>query len=47
VTPLVDSPAFKAGLPGDVILNLDERTTRGMIHEDVMAMLRGDSVRSN
>jgi carboxyl-terminal processing protease len=44
VTPLVDSPAFKAGLrPGDVILNLDERTTRGMIHEDVMAMLRGDS----
>jgi carboxyl-terminal processing protease len=42
VTPLVDSPAFKAGLrPGDVILNLDERTTRGMIHEDVMAMLEG------
>ena len=44
VTPLVTSPAFKAGLqPGDVIVSVDGRTTRGLIHEDVMAMLRGSS----
>jgi carboxyl-terminal processing protease len=44
VTPLVTSPAFKAGLrPGDVIASIDGRATRGLIHEDVMAMLRGDS----
>jgi carboxyl-terminal processing protease len=40
----VTSPAFKAGLlPGDVIVSVNGRTTRGLIHEDVMAMLRGDS----
>jgi carboxyl-terminal processing protease len=44
VTPLVTSPAFKAGLrPGDVIVSINGRATRGLIHEDVMAMLRGDS----
>jgi carboxyl-terminal processing protease len=44
VTPLVTSPAFNAGLqPGDVIVSVNGRTTRGLIHEDVMAMLRGDS----
>lgn len=44
VTPLVTSPAFKAGLrPGDVLVSINGRGTRGMIHEDVMAMLRGDS----
>ncbi len=44
VTPLVASPAFKAGLrPGDVIVSINGRGTRGLIHEDVMAMLRGDS----
>lgn len=44
VTPLVTSPAFKAGLrPGDVIVSINGRGTRGLIHEDVMAMLRGDS----
>jgi carboxyl-terminal processing protease len=44
VTPLLDSPAFKAGLrPNDVILAIDGRATQGLIHEDVMAMLRGDS----
>ncbi len=44
VTPLVTSPAFKAGLrPGDVIVSINGRGTRGLIHEDVMAILRGDS----
>ena len=44
VTPLVDSPAFKAGLrPEDVILAVNGRPTRGLIHEDVMALLRGDA----
>lgn len=44
VTPLVDSPAFKAGLrPYDLILSVNGRATHGLIHEDVMAMLRGDS----
>ena len=44
VTPLVNSPAFKAGLqPRDVIVSVNGRTTHGMTHEDVMAMLRGDS----
>lgn len=44
VTALVDSPAFKAGLrPGDVIEEVNGRATRGLMHEDVMSMLRGDS----
>jgi carboxyl-terminal processing protease len=44
VTPLMDSPAFKAGLrPDDVILSVNGRKTQGLTHEDVMAMLRGDS----
>jgi carboxyl-terminal processing protease len=44
VAPLVTSPAFKAGLqPGDVIVSVNGQTTRGLIHEDVMAMLRGNS----
>ena len=44
VTPLVDSPAFKAGLlPGDVILAVNGQSTHGLIHEDVMALLRGES----
>ena len=44
VTPLMTSPAIKAGLrSGDVIVSINGRATRGLIHEDVMAMLRGDS----
>ena len=44
VTALVGSPAFKAGLrPGDVIEEVNGRATRGLMHEDVMSMLRGDS----
>lgn len=44
VTPLVDSPAFVAGLkPGDVILSVNGKSTSGLIHENVMAMLRKDS----
>jgi carboxyl-terminal processing protease len=44
VTALIDSPAYKAGLrPGDVIVEINGRSTRGLIHEDVMSMLRGDS----
>jgi carboxyl-terminal processing protease len=44
ITPLVTSPAFKAGLqPGDVIVSVNGQMTRGLVHEDVMAMLRGDS----
>jgi carboxyl-terminal processing protease len=44
ITPLVTSPAFKAGLqPGDVIVSVNGQMTRGLVHEDVMAMLRGNS----
>jgi len=44
VTPLVDSPGLKAGLePGDVIEAVNGKSTRGLAHEDVMALLRGDS----
>ena len=44
ITPLVTSPAFKVGVqPGDVIVSVNGQMTRGLAHEDVMAMLRGDS----
>jgi carboxyl-terminal processing protease len=44
ITPLVTSPAAKARLqPGDVIVSVNGQMTRGLLHEDVMAMLRGDS----
>ena len=44
ITPLVTSPAAKARLqPGDVIVSVNGQRTRGLLHEDVMAMLRGDS----
>lgn len=44
VTPLVDSPAFRANLlPGDIIFAVDGRRTRSLTHEQVMAMLRGNS----
>ena len=44
VTALVDSPAFQSGLlPGDVIVAVDGRPTRGLIHEEVLSLLRGDA----
>jgi carboxyl-terminal processing protease len=43
VTALVDSPAFQSGLlPGDVIVAVDGKPTRGLIHEEIMSLLRGD-----
>lgn len=44
VTALVDSPAFQSGLlPGDVIVAVDGRPTRELLHEEVMSLLRGDA----
>jgi carboxyl-terminal processing protease len=44
VTALVDSPAFQSGLlPGDVIVAVDGRPARGMVHEEVMSLLRGNA----
>jgi carboxyl-terminal processing protease len=44
VTALVDSPASKSGLlPGDVIVSVDGKPTRGLLHEQVMSLLRGDT----
>jgi carboxyl-terminal processing protease len=44
VTPLVDSPAFKAGLlAGDTILSVNGKSTQNLVHEDVMTLLRTDS----
>jgi carboxyl-terminal processing protease len=44
VTPLIGSPAWVAGLlPGDQIVKVNGQKTRGLVHEDVMALLRGDS----
>ena len=43
VTPLVDSPAFKVGVqPGDVIVAINGQPTLGLVHEDVIAAMRGD-----
>src|SRR5580698_4818663 len=44
VTPLIGSPAWLAGLlPGDEIVAVNGQKTRGLVHEDVMALVRGDS----
>jgi carboxyl-terminal processing protease len=44
VTALVDSPAYKAGLlPRDVIVSINGKSTQGLVHEGVMALLRSDS----
>jgi len=43
VTPLLDSPAFRSGLePRDIILSINGKSTTGLTHEDVMALLRSD-----
>lgn len=42
VTPLAGSPAYKAGIePGDVILEIDGKTTEGMSVVDASKLLRG------
>jgi len=42
LSPLEDSPAFKAGLlPGDQILSIDNETTRNMTWEDAAKRLAG------
>jgi len=44
VTPLIGSPAWLAGLlPRDEIVAVNGQKTRGLVHEDVMALMRGDS----
>jgi carboxyl-terminal processing protease len=44
VTPLIGSPAWLAGLlPGDEIVAVNGQKTRDLVHEDVMALLRGDA----
>ena len=42
VTPLVDSPAFKAGIKaGDYIIKLDEQSVQGMSLKDAVKLMRG------
>lgn len=42
VTPLVDSPAFKAGIKaGDYIIKLDEQSVQGMTLKDAVKLMRG------
>ena len=42
ISPIEDSPAFKAGVKSmDVIVSIDEQTTKGMSIEDAVKMIRG------
>ena len=42
VTPLVDSPAFKAGIKaGDYIIKLDDQSVQGMTLKDAVNLMRG------
>ncbi|KTD21323.1 S41 family peptidase [Legionella londiniensis] len=42
VTPLVDSPAFKAGIKaGDYIIQLDDQSVQGMSLKDAVNLMRG------
>ncbi len=43
VSPIDDTPAASAGLqPGDLILQLDDRSTQGMSLEEAISLMRGD-----
>ncbi len=42
ITPLVDTPAFKAGIkPGDYIVKLDNQAVQGLELKDAVDMMRG------
>lgn len=42
ITPIVDSPAFKAGIkPGDYIIKLGTQSVEGMTLKDAVALMRG------
>ena len=42
ITPIEDTPAAKAGIkPGDEIIAIDGKATRGMISDEAVKMLRG------
>lgn len=43
ISPIDDTPAARAGMrPGDVILQLDDRSTQGMSLEEAISLMRGE-----